>query len=348
MKKDIIIIIFLSVIFSNVALFSCPFDDCINDGLTKATAYEIWTLAHLYELGDSIASTVNFSGPWNWAWGKHFRLMQDVVEPVTKTLGVMLTGFFYGGGHKIIVEIDTPFPPTSNMPYLFPALNGGSLIDSLTVNGYISGSVAGIVGNNGGTISNCIINATIININPNGGGTGGIANANSGIISNCVFNGSITGVDRIGGIAGDIETGGQIFNCINNGKIIATASGGNGSFSGVGGIVGTKANAGFCVISNNINNGIVEGQDNVGGIVGLAVGNNLSQPPPVLTNINYGFIKGTNAVGGILGNAFAGTINIFNNFNSGVVIGVSETGCIVGRNTGGTISNNHYDKQMCP
>jgi len=160
--------------------------------------------------------------------------------------------------------------------------------------------------------------------------------------------GGIVGVNEQGG------AGGQIINCINNGKIIASILGGSVS-SGVGGIAGVRYNAGSVVLSGNINNGVVEGQNNVGGIIGRVTGVPVASIPVFVTdNVNNGFVKGSTAVGGIIGSSghfdAAGfyNVNIFNNFNSGVVMGVSETGCIVGRNVvGGTISNNHYDKQMC-
>ena len=96
----------LIFVFSNVALFSqcphtpkCPFDSCLNgtNGLTKNTAYQIWTLEHLLELSDSVCS--------NWHNGKHFRLMQDI-ETVEQMIGICFNiygqpgvGSFFGNLH---------------------------------------------------------------------------------------------------------------------------------------------------------------------------------------------------------------------------------------------------------
>ena len=353
----------LITVFSNVALFSqsqclCnprhPFDDCINDGLTRATAYQIWTLAHLLELRDSINNDFSKLEQFQFHFGKHFRLMQDI-DTVKEVIAWHFRGaHFHGGGHKITVALNYN-PQTFSDGALFVAVGNGGSIDSLTVDGYINGGFAGIVGtvreaggNNffsASSVTNCTVNVTITGV------AGGIAYSNSGIISNSVFNGSITGVDRISGISGISgivginEPEGQIIACINNGKIVSTGSGVSGSFSNVGGIVGTMPNSGGTV-SHNINNGIVEGQRFVGGIAGTVVGQPI-RPANIMNNANYGFVKGTTAVGGVIGHIFSAGVNVFNNFNSGVVIGVSETGCIVGRNNGGTISNNHYDKQMC-
>ena len=337
--KTIIFSFLLSFIFSNELLFAqpYPFGDSINDGLTKETAYQIWTKEHLMELGDSI-NNIEW-GKINWTTDKHFRLMQNI-DNFTESIGwAIFLGYFHGGGKKITVAIVND--PTSN-PYIGPSLFGASYgtIDSLIVDGFMDNINGGIVsGNaNNGSITNCVNNANV--------SYSGIARSNSGIISNCINNGSITGIDRIGGIAGD--NNGQIINCINTGKITATNSTGDNIFSGVGGIVGTSAN-GHQDISNCINIGTVEGQGYVGGIVGLVRGMSPPAPPSPITNcINYGLVTGTNGVGGIIGNMFNSFINITNCSNFGVVRGNSNVGCIAGeRNNGGTLINNHYDKQMC-
>ena len=351
----------LITVFSNVALFSqcpncpCPsFGVCLNDGHTKATAYQIWTLAHLLELRDSVNNDLFKLEQFQFHFGKHFRLMQDIAT-VEEVIAWRFRGaHFHGGGHKITVALNYN-PQTFSDGALFMNITDGGSIDSLTVDGYINGGFAGIVGTVGGaawnnfypasTVTNCTSNATIV-------GGSGIAFSNSGIISNCVFNGSITGVNIIGGIVGRNDMQGQVINCINNGKIVATNSGSNTDFmgqltayNGVGGIVGAADN-GNSVISHNINIGIVEGQGFVGGILGG--GGNSSTPSNIMNNANYGFVKGINGVGGIFGsNVFNTNVSVTNNSNFGVVVGNSETGCIVGRNNGGTISNNHYDKQMC-
>jgi len=181
----------------------------------------------------------------------------------------------------------------------------------------------------GGTMSNCINNATIICTDDGSRygmfEKGAIAAKNEGTISNCINNGDITGVDCVAGIAGDNQTG-MIINCINTGKITATNSGPSTNGYGVGGIAAYHKNN----ISNCINLGTVEGQNNVGGIVGWAspLGNIASQ----ITNcVNYGYIKGTNAVGGILGYMYNQNVNISNCVNAGVVEGESDVGSITGK-----------------
>ena len=109
----------------------CPFDSCYygGDGLSEATAFQIWTLEHLMELSDSTGSVSTYpppNGP-NWTLGKHFRLMQDI-DNVTQSIGQSLAyfyGHFYGGGHKI-TKITTTM-------WIFNSLYAGGSIDSLTV-----------------------------------------------------------------------------------------------------------------------------------------------------------------------------------------------------------------------
>jgi len=335
----------LLMFFSNISLFTqCPFDDCINDGLFKSTAYEIWTIEHLYELGDSINKQL---WPYysHWHFGKHFRLMSNI-DTVKQPIGIIsFMGHLYGNGKTITITNSLSF---------FWGVEGGGSIDSLTVEGYTDG-VAGIAGyyigpahymnlHPASVVSNCTSNVTINAIHNI---AGGIAFYNRGTVINCVNNGSIEGENRIGGIVGSND--GTVNNCLNTGRITATNSGTNMSAgqptsnNGIGGIVGHTA-SGLKSISNNINTGTIEGQGMVGGIVGTAYTVLFA---PITNNTNYGFVKGINRVGGIVGWIFNAAATVSNNSNFGVVVGEEDTGCIVGKNSGGNISNNHYDKQMC-
>ena len=329
----------------------CPFNSCYygGDGLSKSTAYQIWTTDDLTELSDSVRYILS-----NWHFGKHFRLMQDISDSVRQPIWGIFRGHFHGGGHKINVAMVYD-PPLSPAIALFTSLYIDGSIDSLTLNGY-GAIIVGSTGSGNGmfaSVSNCTSNVSIIFPGNNGGS--GIVGHNKGIVYNCVFNGTIIGINQVGGIAGINDMGGHIINCINNGKITATNSGANTgitgqptSNNGVGGIVGSHPNATGGSIRNNINTGSVEGQNMAGGIVGVVVASSGMYPIlPTINNINYGFVKGNKIVGGILGWVIGTNINISNNSNFGVVVGEEDTGCIVGKNNGGNISNNHYDKQMC-
>ncbi|MCL2040186.1 MAG: hypothetical protein FWG85_07130 [Bacteroidetes bacterium] len=335
--------IFLFV-FSNTLLFAQnpPFNG-IGDG-SIGNPYQIWTKAHIDELSDSVYNS-GYPVYSTWHFNKHFRLMTNIIEPLTKSIGELesfRSSHFHGGGHKINVAIISSSTPPYSAPSLFSSLYMDATLDSLIVDGYILDGMAGITTSMTSglnlicSISYCINNVTIVQngeINPITGKlegpAGGIVYMNSGgTISHCINNGDITGVDRIGGIAG--ENSGTIINCINTGNITATASGDNNIFSGVGGIVGTVAN--HCQnILNCVNIGSVVGQGFVGGIVGLANGHPMAVTP--ITNcINYGYVRGINGVGGVLGYMFNPQgVNVTNSVNVGVVEGEEDIGSIVGK-----------------
>ena len=137
--------------------------------------------------------------------------------------------------------------------------------------------VGGIVGRivDGGTISDCMNNASIRgNYN-----VGGIAGKLRGTISNCINTGSISGIDFVGGINGVVTSNASISNCMNIGNIT-----GKGHVGGINGcrdfnnvVIITCVNYGFVkgidtgvgginghlydTIENCINTGIVEGED---------------------------------------------------------------------------------------
>jgi len=327
MKKCFLSFLLL-FLFSDMLLFSQLFS--FPGSGTDIDPYQIWCETDFKELADSTYDIWTVT----WTKGKHIRLMNNI-DLGNSIFGLVYWyGYFYGNG-KTVTRISETFICSILGSY---SANTVGFIDSLIVNGYFYTdqiAAGGIVGNiyYGSTISNCINNATVYNGGAINKITGklegpaaGIAYSNSGTISNCINNGDITGVDNVGGIAGDNQSG-TIINCINTGKITATNSGSAPhGVSGVGGIAAYHKNN----ISNCINLGTVEGQNNVGGIVGWAspLGNTASQ----ITNcINYGYIKGTNAVGGIVGLSYNNIPNISNCINAGVVEGSSDVGSITGK-----------------
>ncbi|MCL2040134.1 MAG: hypothetical protein FWG85_06870 [Bacteroidetes bacterium] len=323
MKTYFILLLF---IFFNVLLFSQnSFTDIPDtDGLSEFTAYQIWDIYHLKELGDSIDASMDpdFS---TWHFNKHFRLMQDLIEPLTESLcWAPFRAHFYGNSKKITASIvyDYITNPYSS-PAVFSAILFGYSIDGLIVEGYVNDGFAVIVDYNNGIISNCINNAMITSWS-----AGGITYTNRGTISNCINNGDITGMDNIGGIAG--QNLGTITDCINTGQITATNSGSqpNGA-GGVGGIVGLHSPGS---VYNCVNLGSVEGKNNVGGISGFSSGG--IEPATITNCINYGFIKGIDKVGGICGTtSYLSFPNatVTNSVNVGVVEGEEDIGSIVGK-----------------
>lgn len=155
---------------------------------------------------------------------------------------------------------------------------------------------------------------------------GGIVGKSNADITNCSNTGNINSTNYAGGIAGSLETG-KIDTCVimkatEDADITVSASG-----IGAGGIVG-EANSGK--ITNALNQAKVNGNESVGGIVGVN-GADISS----CTNNNE--INGSKYVGGIVGTNNAGEIT---NCINTIPIKTSATGVggIVGYAKGGKIT----------
>ena len=118
---------------------------------------------------------------------------------------------------------------------------------------------------------------------------------------------SVSGMERVGGIVGAADDGSVIRNVSFSGKV----QGGNGAYdTSIGGIVGKLQQS---TLENAYNEGTVEGNSNVGGIVGFAYQQNTIQ------NVrNAGKVVGNKNLGGIAGAAEYKT-NIRNALQTGIV-----------------------------
>ncbi|MBR4908986.1 MAG: hypothetical protein IKZ43_08250, partial [Acidaminococcaceae bacterium] len=189
----------------------------------------------------------------------------------------------------------------------------------------------GLFGINGGTVENVGVNT---NINVNKKCVGGIVGINTGTIRNVYHTGGVYGQQDVGGIAGQNRgSSSSIEMAYNTGTITASGTGVNvGGIAGVnegtiaqvyntgevgnndksnlnvGGIAG-KLNGSSASIKDayNYQTGdfqetqyMLQGQNNVGGIVGLVEGNNLDHY--IENTFNTGTIWATNGnSGGIIG-----------------------------------------------
>jgi hypothetical protein len=226
---------------------------------------------------------------------------------------------------------------------------GGTIENLSVVNANVTGDIGagGLVGLNGGTISNCYctgnttgdsrvgglvgFNIAIVSHSSSSGSVngysilvGGLIGYNTGNVSNSYSHARVTGGMGAGGLVG-----------LNEGTVRNSYS--NGSVSGdeyVGGLVGHNWNwdavVGSCHSSSN-----VTGDSRVGGLVGYN-----GYYGTVDTSYAIGSVTGNGSVGGLVGYNLA-TVNSC--YSSGSVAGNSSVGGLVGNNTD-TVSNSFWDK----
>jgi len=165
------------------------------------------------------------------------------------------TGTFDGLGHTIS-NLTINLPSQSNVA-LFGQTSSVALIQNIgLVDGSVSGSgsVGGLVGSNGGNVSNSYATGNVSGSTV-GMGIGGLVGENSGTVSNSYATGNVSG--------GSMQTGGLVGR--NSGPIsnsYATGSVSGGSMTG--GLVGYSAST----VSNSYATGSVSGTSYVGGLVG--------------------------------------------------------------------------------
>lgn len=232
-------------------------------------------------------------------------LMTDLNLTTVEFSGIpIFLGHFDGGGHTIS---GLDFDLDDDYQGLFRHTENSSIISNLNVVGQLhtdNNFIGGIVGDNGGIISNCTFKGVISGRQ----NLGGIAGKNSGTISNSTAFGGVFGESQLGGIVGDNT--GSILQCINNSEINVSLNefdfqidenfitnsnteSNSVNITDVGGIAGASTG----IIQNSINYANVGYPHigyNIGGIVGIQSGY-------VTQCENYGEVLGRKEVGGIVG-----------------------------------------------
>jgi hypothetical protein len=228
---------------------------------------------------------------------------------------------------------------------------GCSLNGTTTVNGTPAyfGGIAGQTNEDETTITGCENHSDISGAGNFAGGIVGIKT--KGSIEGCTNDGSVGGAQYVGGIAGRNEAG-NILGCTNEGDIVSTGIAGGiaGQVTGgtikdctnessatfsvsgatVGGIAGTltggtitASDGRYTENKADIDLGVVEGKNNVGGIVGQLEG--------AITNVkNSGAITGYYNIGGI-GGTITTNASVENALSSGNVSGYQNVGGISGK-----------------
>ena len=256
MKKKIIILIILGCL--NITA-KAQFGG--GDG-TESSPYEIYTKAHLEELADSVNAGNSYAG-------KFFKVMNDINEPVTKSIGgydVSIYGYrsfggnFNGNNYKINLNIKNNSGPVG----LFSSIKKATITNIITTGSIHcqSSEVGGIVGNADSSIILHSIN--FAKVKGEGSAVAGIAGEilNSCSVSFCQNLGSIEGNFCVGGIVG--HAGLNPYNGTNGNTVSYSINAGyiNGKMGGISGIVGHLGNwqdEANTIVINCINVGVVEG-----------------------------------------------------------------------------------------
>ena len=158
-----------------------------------------------------------------WSQGKTVQLTADVdLKDVEFSPIPTFGGTFLGQGHTIS---GLRLTAAGSNQGLFRYLQPGAVVQDLNVKGTVApegsrSTVGGIVGNNGGTLQNCVFQGVVRGESA----VGGIAGRNeiSGQIIGCTVSGSVSGENATGGIAG--RSSGLLLKCENRAGVNLTQS----------------------------------------------------------------------------------------------------------------------------
>jgi hypothetical protein len=194
-------------------------------------------------------------------WDKHFRLMTHVdlgaytgteFNPIGTDWGSYFTGVFDGNGYTIanlqcidrgrglFTTVSDPNAKIMNLGLINPHVDAGewtsrvgplvgsfvegTLMNCYTKGGFITGesAVGGLVGYNGGTITNCFATCAVAAMGrgPYCGTVGGLVASNGGTVSNSYSGSTVAGSSPNGGLIG--VNNGAIMNCHAFGLVVDT------------------------------------------------------------------------------------------------------------------------------
>lgn len=223
--------------------------------------------------------------------GKDIDMTGKTMYPIG-TQGKPFQGIFDGQNHKI-ENLTMSYETTSSIKVgLFGYVTGNGTANKEATYGIVKNlNLVNVNANNSSAESSS---------NSNESSTGvAVATLSNGLIDNVKTDSdsSASGVYRVGGICGDIRTYGRVKNCINNATV-------KGSSQYTGGIVGAthelaalSPNVRAAYVTDCQNEGSVEGNAQVGGIIGYC------DRSYVTGCTNSGTVKGNASygVGGIVG-----------------------------------------------
>jgi len=187
-----------------------------------------------------------------------FRLKNDIDLATEPNFYIpYLAGEFDGNGHRTS-NITFNFDFVSQVGFFGYLAFDGNLTQVAAEDVNITGTwkVGGLVGGNGGTVSNSYSSGNVTGELF----VGGLVGASEGTVSNSYSSGNVTGNDFIGGLVG--VNGGTVSNSYSSANVTGE--------DGVGGLVGSNS---FGTVSNSYSTGSVSGNEDVGGLVGMSGGN---------------------------------------------------------------------------
>ena len=246
---------------------------CVNTALAldgSGTEQDPWRIKSLDDFND-FAANANY-------WAGFTRLETDVnlaglsyttavIAPDTYQNGLVFdgaafTGVFYGNDHKIIgLTIDDGGAGNFYLG-LFGYISGGEVrnlgLEGVSVSA-TGRPIGGLVGENGGSVSNCYSTGEVRGSGYSIGVGGLVGWNNSGDIFNCYSACDVNGFDDVGGLVGNSRMW-SIVNCYSTGDVSGTGDHGH-----IGGLVGTN---GWNLI-DSYSTGDVKGYKSVGGLIGL-------------------------------------------------------------------------------
>lgn len=205
MRKNKILALFLVlVILLGIAMpaFAVGTDDDSVPSQEEGSAENYTETIHITNADDLIKLAKNCQLD-TWSVGKRVVLKNDIsLGQVDFQQIPSFAGLFDGNGHTIS---DFYLTGTLTPSGLFGKLQATGIIKNLTVSGTVIPNgdgkfVGGIVGENYGTMIDCIFTGNVVGTS-NTGGIAGI-NALTGKITGCEVSGLIIGTDMTGGIAG--------------------------------------------------------------------------------------------------------------------------------------------------
>jgi len=289
---------------------------------TESDPFRIYTKGHLEELSDSIIASNSFEG-------KHFKLMNNIDEPLTEPIGTGATpatffqGFFHGYGNYITIYIEETYNSTFS---LFTLLGQNSTIDSLVLQGYMFRS-NGFAWQNNGIINSCINNIvtsnTIFEDLDCWTSQSGICMSNHGLVTNCTNNSNLYNSAILSGIT--YSNSGIISNCTNNGLFFGSNY--------------TYSFAGIC--HTNHNNGIISNSINKANITSSVFYEDIAFVGGICAFQDSGIITNCQNIGNIYTKSFVFTGGITGILKTGEILNCSNYGQISGKHNIGGIAGGY-------